>query len=98
MSTGVNQTVAPATELLNQVLCVELDVCYCEEVLVLSLHTRIKLYGVVAPSQNCVKFIAVACINTFWLIWYNTKRAYVIMNCPSCIVVVVIVGICAQPS
>ena len=24
----------------------------------------------------------------FWLIWYSTKRAYVIMICPSCIVVV----------
>ena len=39
---------------------------------------------------------------TFWLIWYSTKRAYVIMICPSCIVVGVvgisIVSICAQPS
>ena len=25
---------------------------------------------------------------TFWFIWYSTKRAYVIMICPSCIVVV----------
>ena len=25
---------------------------------------------------------------TFWLIWYSTKRAYVIMICPSCIVVI----------
>ena len=24
----------------------------------------------------------------YWLIWYSTKRAYVIMICPSCIVVV----------
>ena len=24
---------------------------------------------------------------SFWLIWYSTKRAYVIMICPSCIVV-----------
>ena len=42
-------------------------------------------------------------VYTFWLIWYSTKRAYVIMICPSCIVVIVIdivtIGsICAQPS
>ena len=24
----------------------------------------------------------------FWLIWYSTKQAYVIMICPSCIVVI----------
>ena len=24
----------------------------------------------------------------FWLIWYSTKRAYVIMICPSCVVVI----------
>ena len=27
-------------------------------------------------------------IGFYWLIWYSTKRAYVIMICPSCIVVV----------
>ena len=27
-------------------------------------------------------------IVSFWLIWYSTKRAYVIMICPSCIVVI----------
>ena len=38
---------------------------------------------------------------TFWLIWYSTKRAYVIMICLSCIVVGIVsvgigvIGICA---
>ena len=30
----------------------------------------------------------VGLLEGFWLIWYSTKRAYVIMICPSCIVVV----------
>ena len=43
--------------------------------------------------------------SNFWLIWYSTKRVYVIMIWPSCIVVGVIgvgdigiISICAQPS
>ena len=32
--------------------------------------------------------MTVSLVLAFWLIWYSTKRAYVIMICPSCIVVV----------
>ena len=38
--------------------------------------------GKILSTQQGAKF------PTFWLIWYSTKRAYVIMICPSCIVVI----------
>ena len=59
-------------------------------------------YLTFAPQQ-------VNAVHIFWLIWCSTKRANVIMICPSCIVVSVVgigvvgvfvslVSICAQPS
>ena len=37
------------------------------------------------PPHMHIKYLVIL---TCWLIWYSTKRAYVIMICPSCIVVV----------
>ena len=51
-------------------------------------------------DHNLYQFVKDYMFFAFWLIWYSTKRACVIMICPSCIVVSVIsiVGIYAQPS
>ena len=55
------------------------------------------IFGVqihIYPPHMHIKYLVIL---TCWLIWYSTKRAYVIMICLLCIVVGV-VGICAQPS
>ena len=40
-------------------------------------------------SGKCADFLHQGKVDcAFWLIWYSTKRAYVIMICPSCIVVI----------
>ena len=45
----------------------------------------IKVLGML-PLKSAVQSVDFS--GGFWLIWYSTKRAYVIMICPSCIVVI----------
>ena len=59
---------------------------------------------VIYSRTNVSQFCFVICFNVLmqhdktslrnfdWLIWHKLQRAYVIMNCPSCVIVVVVVN------